>query len=901
MPTITIDSAWLTANGPSPYPLLAANTTYLLTLDVTTEGLAFYLLAANVTLDLGFHTVTYDQNTPPGVVNGGFETDSIGATSITGWNVTGASGAVVAAARVGFWGSKMLRIPGIAVGTTKTIISDPIAIPKANVEYCALINPKVATNFATVTLSVIDNVTSAVLGSAASSDANRGTTAFVQFTPTTTHAVKLKVDCTSTFGTAVVDLDHADLTRSRSAGIGAGPSYYNLSSDITANATIAANASACNHPTVKNGTVAQGTGRSYGGMPIFIWGVVGATIDGITMTSSGASTSQIEGTFSTGPVTITNCTMTNAMDLVDDRMRAFAAIHLSNFTGDCTITGNTLRGTHQNGIGVTGPYLAYTDPTYLSSTSPITSAIINNNDIRVDCAWTDSYGIGIAGAASFEFGNNTVIPINGRGMYLDGNSGFTLNGNIHDNYIEARERPNLEYDATGIEATALRIRSGRIAGCTFTDNSFVGYTDTGLSWSCAGARISQLNDWNSSAHNNDNSNNLFTRCLFKAIVLNPDPGLSAPNAPNAWGLTLSRVDTGTGLKFVDCTFESNAVSLNIGDNDSYAGDEHDVTFLSPIIKKSSEGTGMTHSGIVAGDWGNNVSNIRLYDIDLTGGATADITFLSTPLKDVSVGGLLDLTVDNLDTTPAVGATVTVHDSTTALVYTGTTNGSGQIAGIPLLFTKYSQLTTDPTVITPTSYNPMTVAATLSGHNASSSLTMSDDATLTLTLDGGGGGGGSILRLFPEVGTLGTQGGRAAWLMPIFDFQPVMDTGTLEWSGPAFGTVGVPSSNFTVTVVGGMISGTLTATMSDAADGGVFAPTIVTITEESRSATFRYTAGSIGVKTLSLTNDGSLTDPDSLSYTAVAEPTPPDDTSESAVLGMRIGGEIIMHRMGIEVY
>jgi hypothetical protein len=311
---------------------------------------------------------------------------------------------------------------------------------------------------------------------------------------------------------------------------------------------------------------------------------------------------------------------------------------------------------------------------------------------------------------------------------------------------------------------------------------------------------------------------------------------------------------------------------------------------------------MTHTGIVVGDWGNNVSDIRLYDIDYSGGTTPGITFLSTPVKDVSVGGLLDLTVNNLDTTPAVGATVTISNATPTLVYSGTTNGSGQITGIPLLFTKYSQLTSDPTVITPTSYNPMALSATLSGHNASDSLVMTDDATFTLTLDGTGGGGGPAqLRLFPDVGTLGTRAGRSAWLMPVFDFAPIVDTGTLEWSGPSFGTVDIPSSNFTVTVVGGVISGTLTCTMSDAADGGTFAPTTVTITEADRSATFTYTAASTGVKTLSLTNDGGLTDPDPLTYTAVAEPTPPDDMSESAVLGTRIGGEIIMHRMGIEVY
>jgi hypothetical protein len=740
-----IDSAWLTANvtafGGPPYCLglafgsYSAATKYLMSVDATAEGVAFYILAANVLLDLGGHTITYDNNTPPGVANGGFETDAIGATTITSWDVTGASGAIIAAARVGYWGSKMLHIPSIAVSTTNTIVSNPITIPKANVEYCAVIQAKLTAGNATLTLSVVDNVTSSVLGSAASSDPQRGTAAFVQFTPTTTNAVKLKLDCASTSGTAAVDIDHADLTRSRTAGVACGPSYYNLSSETTANSTIAANASASNGSTIRSGTITQGTGRSYGASPLYARSITAVTVDGITATSAGSSTSQVEGSFSTGPIIVNNCTLTNSMDLVDDRQRSFCAIHFDNFAGAAIVTGNTLRGTQQNGIGVSGPYLAYTDPLYLTSPSPVTNCVINNNDIRVNAYWTDSYGIGVSGAAQFEIGSNTVIPINGRGMYIDGNSGITKNGEIHDNYIEARERPNMEYDQTGIEATGLRIRSGTIKNCNFRNNSFVAYTDIGLSWACAGARISQLNGWNSSAHDNDNSNNLFTNCLFKGIVLNPDTGLSAPNSSNAWGLTLSRVDTGTGLKFVDCTFESNAVSINIGDNDSSSGDEHDVTFLSPIIKKSTEGSGMAHYGIVLGDWGNNVSDIRIYDPDYAGLAVPGITFLSTPVKDATIGGLLDLTVNNANATPAVGASVTINNAVPTLVYSGTTNGSGQILGIPLLTTKYSQLTTDPNAITQTSYNPFALAATLGGSTASGSLTMTDDATQTLTLSG----------------------------------------------------------------------------------------------------------------------------------------------------------------------
>jgi hypothetical protein len=91
------------------------------------------------------------------------------------------------------------------------------------------------------------------------------------------------------------------------------------------------------------------------------------------------------------------------------------------------------------------------------------------------------------------------------------------------------------------------------------------------------------------------------------------------------------------------------------------------------------------------------------------------------------------------------------------------------------------------------------------------------------------------------------------------------------SGPGAGGVGTPSTNFTVTITpaGGIVTGTVTITPSDSGGGGTFTPSTVALTTASPSATFTYTAGSAGIKTISTTNNGGLSNPSSLSYIASA--------------------------------
>lgn len=746
----TIDADWLTANGPSPYELDQADATYLLTVDVETEGPAFFFTAPNVTLDLNGHAVTYDSNVAPGVTNGGFEAGS-GPSDIPGWDVTGAPGAVRAAARRGFWGDWMLRV-AVPASTTYTIVSDPIAIPTAGPEYCAMIQPKIAAGSATVTISVVDDVTDAVLATANSSDPDRGTLAFVPFVPTTTNAVRLKVDLIAGGSGGTVDLDHADLTRSREYGIVVSPSWYSTPEYLWTE-NIQDNGSSTTNATIKNGTLTQGAGRSYGASPIFAKSLTGLTLQDVVMTSSGASTNQVEGIFAVGPWVVTGCTLTNNMDILDDRMRAFAAIRLSTFAGAATISDNTIRGVHHNGIAVSGPYLAYDDPTYLEVPPGIGPLQINNNDIRVTTYWTDGYGIGFGGADGLEVAYNTVAPFNGRGMFIDGNSGWTINGTIHDNYIEAREAANLEYDPTGIEATALRMRNGRMANLTFSDNTFAGITGPGLAWAAIGARISHLNGgtfFPGTAGQNDDSNNLFTGNRFLALVLSPDPDLTSLYDGNqAWGLTLSRIDAGTGLTFRDNICESNVTPLNIGDNDSASGDEHDVSFWANTILKNPGGTetlgngdeavvapdseGLRpFTGVVTGDWGNRTGDIRFIS-QIYDGATPGITFISSGLKDVSTGWRLSLAVKHPGGSAAVGATVIIKDKDDETVYSGVTDASGNLADIPVVTTVIRQTTTDPEALTTDARGPHSLEITSGSESSTTILNLTADDSQIITL------------------------------------------------------------------------------------------------------------------------------------------------------------------------
>lgn len=104
--------------------------------------------------------------------------------------------------------------------------------------------------------------------------------------------------------------------------------------------------------------------------------------------------------------------------------------------------------------------------------------------------------------------------------------------------------------------------------------------------------------------------------------------------------------------------------------------------------------------------------------------------------------------------------------------------------------------------------------------------------------------------------------------------------TLTNASPNSGPVGVASNNFTVGA-NGAISGTVVVTPSDGGAGGAFTPTSVSISSGSPTGTFTYTPTTpTGAKTISVINNGGLTNPSSMTYTATAGATtiPVDDAN-----------------------
>ena len=102
------------------------------------------------------------------------------------------------------------------------------------------------------------------------------------------------------------------------------------------------------------------------------------------------------------------------------------------------------------------------------------------------------------------------------------------------------------------------------------------------------------------------------------------------------------------------------------------------------------------------------------------------------------------------------------------------------------------------------------------------------------------------------------------------------------TGPSSGVVSVASTSFTAGA-NGTITGTVTVTPSAGGGGGTFSPTSVAISSGTPTATFTYTPGTTGAKSISVTNNGSLSNPGAVTYTVSAAPAPGSGTLTSGVL------------------
>lgn len=346
--------------------------------------------------------------------------------------------------------------------------------------------------------------------------------------------------------------------------------------------------------------------------------------------------------------------------------------------------------------------------------------------------WTDGYGIRANGIFDFQIYNNTITPINGRGILFDGTGGgTTANGTVHDNYVTSTEGPNLEYGQTAMESTALRVRNYSrftIKNVRFYNNTFIATTGPGLNWAAAGARITEDN----SNGTMTGANLVFDGNLFKGIVTAPDPDLSGVFASTAWGLTISGVGAGTGIVLKNNVLESNAVSLHIGDNDSGSIPNQDMTFLNNTIKKSNDGAAMTYHAIVAGDFNSPSSNIRLINMKYTNGAKAgDVVLTGSRSQSLWFGWTLNVTVTNAARNLLSGVPVTITNDDGSFSYVGVTGANGTLGPVIVLTTNI--FNTNGGGATTRTKNNLTIRATTGSLTGSATVVMTDETSTTIVV------------------------------------------------------------------------------------------------------------------------------------------------------------------------
>ncbi len=179
----------------------------------------------------------------------------------------------------------------------------------------------------------------------------------------------------------------------------------------------------------------------------------------------------------------------------------------------------------------------------------------------------------------------------------------------------------------------------------------------------------------------------------------------------------------------------------------------------------------------------------------------------------------------------------------------------------------------------TAFTPAFSSVTISGHTVSA-LAYTSTTNLRATVNAFVNGEAARTAAYTQLGANNARdlaGNLLANFSGLAITNNVIGAATaVSMSGPSGGVELVASTNFSlgVTPLTGTISGTLVVTPSDGGGGGTFTPTTVNLTTGSPTGTFTYTPASIGAKTISVTNNGGLTNPSNITYTATSSATVP---------------------------
>lgn len=276
--------------------------------------------------------------------------------------------------------------------------------------------------------------------------------------------------------------------------------------------------------------------------------------------------------------------------------------------------------------------------------------------------------------------------------------------------------------------------------------------------------------------------------------------------------------------------------------------------------------------------------------------TCNGTTFTTSVKDLVTGLWLTTagTFTSSTRVAAVTATITTHSTERGKIGIQDFVAATDTTGVSYDVLSYGDVGTlglnSPTAVTLTGPTSGTVGQASSNFTVGTDNPVQSGSVVVTPSDGGSGGTftPATVTLTPSVATAtftytaatsGTKtisvtnnGGLSNPSNISYTASAPAPVTTYTLTGPSTCIIDQASSNFTVTLGAGVLTGTVVITPSAGAGGGTFSPSTVSLTDAARSATFTYTAASAGGKTIATTNDGGLTDPAALSVTASTDQT-----------------------------
>lgn len=781
--TTTIDSTWLTANGPAPYLLPTANTTYVLGTDVTVDGCGFVIGAANIALDLNGHTITYDNATQVVLANGGFETQGASASLAANWDFTNGTNITrTSRTQPYLWGSYMLNATGFT--GSQYIQSDTITLSSSAQRYSAIVYTKGNIDGNGVTISIVESGNeSNVLASGSASDSSRGLAARADWqrsagAPT---AVKVRITVAHTSSSEYVYLDFASLRYSDNVAVWGAGTATDAPVQLTAGSLNAELNDATTWALIDRtggGAITQAN-RSYKSAAIYSQVAACQLYGPFDISVNGMDTKAVDLKNGNANALVEGVTITADAEAIPRRLSAYGLIHATDTMGaNLIVARNTITGSAHIGIDVARQFTA-------GSPARITDPLIeeNNFDDYYELA-TDGYCIVLNAVDGAVVRRNAGVVANGRGILLDG---FGTSGSVDvvigspdetdlpsinewwgdedtpnaitstesgdGNFFVVKERANLEYDnRLGMEATGLRMRyfnatnplhdaDAAHQNVKCIGNYFAAYTDEPpdgsletdkWNYCCKGASVMTGEAAASQCY-------IVRNNTFKAVVLNVDATLTGnkPSTALAWVINDSQGVPTVENEYTDNVFESNHICIAVGDGDTAGGNfaGHHNFFGSTFID-SADGEAMTHAVARVGDFSQKIQELGIYSSIYSGGAVEDVTWSgptggSPAGSTVKFGDRLTVHVEEADNDPISGATVTIDNNQTTEVFSGSTDAGGDATATLARIT----LTHNGTSETSVDHNPFDIEAVKSGYTTNSSLnySLSGDATETITL------------------------------------------------------------------------------------------------------------------------------------------------------------------------